>query len=105
MQFIYIVRAVRVEMVTKKPTPVEARVLDEHFAYLQELARRGTALLVGRTTNNDENTFGLCVLEAESEPAARELMNKDPAVWQNVMTAELYPFRVALTANKFSGTR
>jgi len=105
MQFVYIVRAVRIEMVTKGPTPQESKVLDEHFAYLEELTKRGTALLVGRTTNNDEHTFGLCVLEAESEPAARELMNKDPAVWQNVMTAELYPFRVALMAGRPTGSR
>lgn len=105
MQFIYIVRAIRLEMVTKGPTSEEGRILEEHFAYLQELTRRGTVLLFGRTTNNDERTFGLCVLEAESEAAARELMNKDPAVWQNLMTAELFPFRVALKAGSPTGGR
>ncbi|MBX7259865.1 MAG: YciI family protein [Candidatus Hydrogenedentes bacterium] len=105
MQFIYIVRAARLEMLTKGPTPAESRILDEHFAYLEELAKRGTAILVGRTTNNDERTFGLCVLETDSEATARELMNKDPAVWQNVMTAELFPFRVALKTGSPTGNR
>jgi len=51
---------------------------------------------VGRTLNTDENTMGLTIFRAESEDAARQIMNGDPAVKKGVMTATLYPFKVVL---------
>jgi uncharacterized protein YciI len=51
---------------------------------------------VGRTLNTDENTMGLTIFRAESEDAARQIMNRDPAVKKGVMTATLHPFRVVL---------
>lgn len=47
----------------------------------------------GRTL---EKTFGLVIFEAESEVEARRLMNNDPAVTEGMMTAELFPYHVAL---------
>ena len=40
--------------------------------------------------------MGLAVFRAESEDAARQIMNDDPAVKKGVMKAMLYPFRVVL---------
>lgn len=68
----------------------------EHFRYLQKLLADNRLILAGRTQNMDETTFGIVILLAESEEAARHVMENDPAVRQNVMTAELYPYRVAL---------
>jgi uncharacterized protein YciI len=68
----------------------------EHFAYLQNLNAQGVIILVGRTLNTDENAMGLAVFRAESEEAARRIMNDDPVVKKGVMTATLYPFKVVL---------
>jgi len=37
-------------------------------------------ILMGRTQNNDESTFGIAIFEAEDESAARKIMEADPAV-------------------------
>jgi uncharacterized protein YciI len=96
MQFLYRLRPTRTEMVTIGPTPEEEAIVDEHFAYLAALTERGVMVLVGRTQNNDEETFGLCIFQAESEDSARQIMNDDPAVKTGIMRARLYPFRIAL---------
>jgi uncharacterized protein YciI len=56
-------------------------------------------VLVGRTLNTDESTMGIAVFRAESENAARQIMNEDPAVKKGVMTATLYPFKVLMQGN------
>jgi uncharacterized protein YciI len=83
-------------MLRTGPTDSEQAVVAEHFAYLQDLNALGVIILVGRTLNTDENAMGLTIFRAESEDAARQIMNRDPAVKKGVMTATLYPFRVVL---------
>lgn len=95
-QYIYIVHPTRREMLTAGPTPEESEIIGQHFTYLQDLAEKGTVLLVGRTQNNDETTFGLCIFEAGSEEEARTIMSQDPAVARGVMSAELFPYRIAI---------
>jgi uncharacterized protein len=94
-QYIYRIIPVRPDMV-KESTPDEQRIIGEHFAYLQDLTQQGIALLVGRTTNNDFSTFGICVFLAEDDAAAQAILDNDPAVKQRVMRGELYPYRIAL---------
>lgn len=94
--FMYLIRAVRLEMLTEGPTEEESAVLEKHFAYLQDLVKHGVVFLAGRTQNNDETAFGLVILRVESEEEARRIMNSDPAVREAVMRAELYPYRIAL---------
>jgi uncharacterized protein len=95
-QFIYVVRATRPEMLTAGPTTEEQTIVGQHFEYLKDLAEKGAVLLVGRTQNNDESTFGLCIFEARSEEEARDIMNQDPAVARGVMSAQLFPYRIAI---------
>jgi len=83
-------------MLRTGPTDAEQAIVAEHFAYLQELTEKGVIILVGRTLTTDENTMGLAIFRAESEDAARQIMNGDPAVRKGVMTATLYPFKVVL---------
>ena len=83
-------------MLRTGPTAAEQAVVAEHFAYLQHLTAQGVIILVGRTLTTDENTMGLAIFRAESEDAARQIMNGDPAVNKGVMTATLYPFKVVL---------
>jgi uncharacterized protein len=95
-EFLYKVQLVRGDMLRTGPTPQEQAVVAEHFAYLQDLTARGVIILVGRTLNTDESAMGLAIFRAESEDAARQIMNNDPVVKKGVMTATLYPFRVLL---------
>ena len=83
-------------MVTEGPTAEEAETVSRHFAYLEDLTEKGVMILVGRTQNSDESTFGIAIFEAEDESAARMIMEADPAVRAGVMRAELYPYRIAL---------
>jgi len=95
-EFLYKLQLVRGDMLRTGPTAAEQAVVAEHFAYLQGLHAQGTIIFVGRTLTTDDNTMGLAVFRAESEDAARRIMNEDPAVSQRLMTATLYPFKVIL---------
>lgn len=95
-QFIYVLKPARLEMLTEGPTPEEVETVSRHFAYFQDLTAKGVMILMGRTQNNDESTFGIAVFEAEDESAARQIMENDPAVQGGVMSATLYPYKIAL---------
>jgi uncharacterized protein YciI len=95
-QFLYVIRPTRPAMLVEGPDARETAVVDAHFAYLRRLVAEGVVLMAGRTVETGERTFGLVVLQAGSEDAARALMRADPAVAGGVMQAELYPYRVAL---------
>ena len=95
-QWLYLLKPTRLGMVTEGPTPKEAEVVSRHFAHLEALTEKGVMILVGRTQNEDESTFGIAIFEAEDNSAAREIMESDPAVREGVMKAELYPYKVAL---------
>lgn len=95
-QYLYFLKPTRLGMVTDGPTPEEAETVSRHFAYLKDLTEKGVMILVGRTQNTDESTFGIAIFEAEDEPAARTIMENDPAVAGGVMSAKLYPYKVAL---------
>ena len=77
-------------------TPEEAAIVGQHFAYLQGLEQDGVVLLAGRTLNTDASSHGIVIFQAESDDAAQAVMANDPAVQQGVMSAELFPYRVAL---------
>ena len=94
-QYLYRTQPARIEMVTNGPTNEEALVLSEHFNYLKSLTKQGVVLVFGRTQNNDASTFGITIFRAESDDAARSIMNNDPAVKKGTMRAELFPYRVA----------
>jgi uncharacterized protein YciI len=95
-EFLYRLQLVRGDMLRNGPTEPEQAVVAEHFAYLQNLNAQGAIIFVGRTLNPDENAMGLAVFRAESEDAARQIMDNDPVVKKGVMTATLYPFKVVL---------
>jgi uncharacterized protein YciI len=95
-QWLYILKPTRLGMLTEGPTPEEAASVSRHFAYLQDLTEKGIMILVGRTQNADEHTIGLAIFEAEDETAARKIMQSDPAIIEGVMTATLYPYKIAL---------
>jgi uncharacterized protein YciI len=99
-QYLYRIQPSRPAMLAEGPTALEAEWIGQHFAYLERLLEAGTLLMAGRTTNDDERAFGIAVFLAESDAAAREIMENDPAVKHGVMRAELFPYRVALWSSK-----
>ena len=99
-QFLYRLQVTRSEMLRGGPTPEEARVVGAHLNYLKKLAEEGVVVLAGRTQTNDETTFGIVILNAADESAARAVMDNDPAVKGSVMHATLFPFRVAVHSTK-----
>ena len=97
-QFIYVLKLVPHLLDEKNWTDVEENIVSRHFEALERLKQRGKLILAGRTLNFDEKTFGIVIFEAESEQDANVIMENDPAVKEKVMTAELFPYRVALMA-------
>ena len=76
------------EMLTEGSTEIEERIISEHFAYLKDLMGKGVLILAGRTLNNDYSSFGITIINAESDEEARRIMHEDPAVKNHVMRAE-----------------
>jgi uncharacterized protein YciI len=75
-------------------TEVENDIVERHFVRLQGLVKEGKVILAGRTLNTDSE--GIVILEVDSEAEAIELMENDPTVREKIMTAKLFPYRVAL---------
>ena len=59
--------------------------------------KEGKVILAGRTLNEAESSqFGVVIIEATSEAEAQKMMEEDDAVKEKIMTAQLFPFSVAL---------
>lgn len=93
--FLYVLRPNRLEILTEGPTDEETRTLERHVQYLQELLASDVVTLFGRTQTTTPDTMGLVILHARDESAARALMQSDPAVVDGLMSATLYPYRIA----------
>jgi uncharacterized protein YciI len=95
-QFIYVLKLTPRLLDEKNWTEQDNQIVGRHFRRLQRLHKEGRVLLAGRTLNADPTQFGVVVFEAPSEDEAREFMEADDAVKEKIMTAQLFPFRVAL---------
>lgn len=96
-QFIYVLKLIPALYQPENWTEKEGDIVSRHFAKLQDLLRYGKLILAGKTSGrDDEETFGIVILEVESEEEALAIMNDDPAVAAGVMTAELFPYHIAL---------
>jgi len=95
-EYLYRLRPTRSDMLTTGPTDHESRIVAEHFEHLQRLCESGTVILAGRTLTDDPESMGIVIFRAESDTEAEAIVNSDPAVRQGVMTARLFPYRIAL---------
>lgn len=95
-QFIYVLKLIPRLLDTTAWTQEEDQIINNHFQYLQQLSREGKVVLAGRTLIMDETTFGLVILEVDSEEEGRSIMENDPAVQHQLMTASFYPYRIAI---------
>lgn len=96
--YLYRIQPTWHEMLIEGATPEEAEIIGEHFTHLDRLTREGVAILVGRTLSTEQDTMGIVIFKARSDEEARALMQADPAVSKGVMSAKLFPFRIALQA-------
>ena len=95
-QYLYRLRLKRPALLAEGPTTDESRALEQHVAYLSDLAGEGRVLLAGRTQTTGPDSFGIVIIADTTEDRALEIMHNDPAVRHEVMTAELFPFRIAM---------
>ena len=95
-QFLYKLKLIPRLLAPEAWTDEDNAIVEEHFDRLKALHEEGILILAGRTLNEDASQFGLVVFKAATEENARKLMNADPAVSNGVMTATLFPYRVAL---------
>lgn len=96
MQFIYFIRPHK-ENFAETITEEEGEIMGVHFMYLKGLLESGKLILAGPETTGK---FGICIIEAESDSSAQDIMMNDPAVKSGIVTPELYPFRVSLLKAK-----
>jgi uncharacterized protein len=87
-------RPVREEM-PFEPTEDEAKIVSEHFAYLQQLHADGRLVLAGPSPAPGD-TFGLDVYDVEDRGEVEAILAADPAIASGIMTAEIRPFRISL---------
>lgn len=94
LQFVYFLKLVPRLLDENAWTDEDSRIVERHFVRLKKLTKEGTVILAGRTLDADPK--GIVILEAGSEEEARSLMEADPTVAEGIMTAELFPYSVAL---------
>ena len=75
-------------------TEAEAEVMERHFAYWRELMGRETAAAYGPVLD-PAGTWGLGLLALDDEQAAREVVDRDPAVESGTFSAEMMPIDLA----------
>lgn len=96
-QFIYVLKLIPRLLNEKNWTKEDGQIVGRHFRRLQQLHKEGKVILAGRTLNeSDPSQFGVVIFEADSEEEARRMMEADDAVKEKIMTAQVFPFSVAL---------
>ncbi len=96
-QFIYVLKLIPRLLDEKNWTKEDGEIVGRHFRRLQQLHKEGKVILAGRTLNeSDPSQFGVVIIEANSEAEAQKMMEEDDAVKERIMTAQLFPFSVAL---------
>jgi uncharacterized protein YciI len=92
-QFIGVFKITRANFLKDGPKPEEMPVLKAHLDYWQKYTDEGVCLIFGHTLNNDESSFGIVVVNADSEKTARELMDVDPLTKSGIVTVTVFPFQ------------
>ncbi len=83
-------------------TDADIMIVGAHFQRLQQFAAEGKVILAGRTelASNDPDMIGIVIIAATTKSQAEQIMFEDPAVVNKIMSAELFPFNVAVQSNK-----
>lgn len=73
----------------------EAATMGEHAAYWSELLANGVAVVFGPVAD-PSGTWGLAVVEADTEAHVHTLGNSDPAITSGIATFEVYAMPMAI---------
>jgi uncharacterized protein len=90
MGFAYLLRPAFDETFIARAGDRERGTFEAHGEWLEAGFHDGGVRFAGRC---DDGLFGLVVIDAADERAARELLERDPSVRDGVQHAELHPFR------------
>jgi uncharacterized protein len=93
-QFIYVLRLVPRLHDEKAWTGADQAAFKRHVEHLKVATDHGKLIMAGRTVEPGDKTFGLVIFHAPNEADAEAFMKSDPAVAEQIMTAELHPYQV-----------
>jgi uncharacterized protein YciI len=91
-QFVGIAKPTNPDLFKKGPRPEDLPVFQQQAEYWQKLIEQGVCMVAGHTLNHDETAFGLAIVRADSESAAREIMERSPLVHAGLLRVTLFPF-------------
>jgi len=94
MSWLVVLRPVREEM-PFKPTEEEARIVSDHYEYLQRLRAEGRIVVAGPSVAPGD-TFGLGIFDQDDRAEVEAIVAADPAITGGIMTAEIRPYRIAV---------
>ncbi len=77
-------------------TEAESTIMRDHIGYWTGLADDGTAVVFGPVAD-PAGSWGLAVVEADTEHAVRALAAADPAIASELATFEIYPMPGTIT--------
>jgi uncharacterized protein len=95
-RFIYLLRLVERLHKDEGWTKADEEIVGRHFRHLKAATEAGQAIVIGRTLEPGDKTFGLVIFEADNAEAAKAFAESDPAVVEGVMTVEVRPFALVL---------
>lgn len=95
-RFIYLLRLVERLHADTGWTKADEEIIGQHFRRLKAATEAGQAIVVGRTMEAGDKTFGLVIYEADNAEAAQAFAESDPAVVGGIMTVEVRPFALVL---------
>lgn len=101
MEFIYKLSLVDRLIEEDNWTKEDKAIVSKHFQHLVSLKNNGQLLLAGKTAGQDTDTMGLVIFKAKSFDDAQNIMQNDPAVKNEIMTAKLWEYKVALFNNEY----
>ena len=95
-EFIYVLKLREDLLDDSNWTEIENKIVEEHFQRLKIDCETGKVILAGRTLTNTPEGFGIVIFKEDSIKNAEMYMKNDPAIQKKIMTASLFPYRVAL---------
>jgi uncharacterized protein YciI len=95
-RFIYLLRLAERLHTDAGWTKDDEEAIGRHFRHLKAATETGQAIVVGRTLEPGDKTFGLVIFEADSPEAAQAFAESDPAVVAGIMSVEVRPFALVL---------
>ena len=100
-QFIYVLRYTDEFKKAIKWRAKENEIAREHVSYLKTLMDEEKGYMAGRTTNiYDPDLFGVVIFDAPNIEKAKEIMENDPLIRNNIMLGTLNPFNIVFIKEK-----